>query len=51
MLDSDTQCTVGGRESAKGQRNFFMFKFFLSCHEIWILSHTRNNLIKRAEYK
>ena len=50
MLDSDTQSTVGGRESAKGQINFFTFKF-LSCHEIWILSHTRNNLIKQAEYK
>ena len=30
MLDSDPQCTVGGRESARGQRTFFMFKFFLS---------------------
>ena len=39
MPNTDTQCTVEGREEAKGQRNFFMFKFFLSCHKIWTLFH------------
>ena len=40
MLDSDTQCTVGGRESAKGQRTFFTFKFFLS-RNVDFISHKK----------
>ena len=39
MPNVDIQCTVQGREETKGQRTFFMFKFFLSCHKIWILFH------------
>ena len=31
----------GGREKAKGQR-LFTFKFFLSCHKLWILFHNSN---------
>ena len=34
MHDADTQCTVAGREEAKGQRKFFLLKFFLSCHRM-----------------
>ena len=34
MHNIDIQCTVEGREEAKGQRKFFMFKFFLSYHKI-----------------
>ena len=34
MPNADTQCTVVGKEEAQGQRKFFMFKFFLSCHKI-----------------
>ena len=33
MHNADTQCTVDGREEAKGQRTFFVFlmcKFFLN---------------------
>ena len=34
MHNADTQCTVEGRVEVKGQRKFFMFKCFLSCHKI-----------------
>ena len=34
MHKADTQCSVEGKEEAKGQKRFFMFKFFLSCHKI-----------------
>ena len=34
MRNADIQCTVEGGEEAKGQRKFFMFTFFLSCHKI-----------------
>ena len=34
--NADAQCTLEGREEAKGQRKWFMFKFFLSCLKIWI---------------
>ena len=34
MHNADTQCTVAGREEAKGKRKMFMFKFFLSFHKI-----------------
>ena len=41
--NADTQCTIEGKEEAKGQKkNFFMFKFFLSCHKIWLLFHRVN---------
>ena len=34
MPNAEAQCTVEGREEAKGQRRFFTFKFFLSCHKM-----------------
>ena len=37
--NTDTQCTVGGERRPKGREDFFMFKFFLSCHKIRILFH------------
>ena len=40
MHNADTQCTVEGKEGAKRQRKFFMFKFLLSCHNIWIFLHS-----------
>ena len=40
MHNADIQCTVVGREKAKRKRKSFMFKFFMSCHKIWILFHT-----------
>ena len=45
LVDSWCRYTMnsGGREEAKGQRKVFMFKFFLSCHKIWILFHTIKN--------
>ena len=43
MHYADTQCTVKGREEAKGQKKIFMFKFFFSCHKIWILFHTMHH--------
>ena len=36
MHNADTQCTVEGREEAKGQRKVFMFKFSLICLRIQI---------------
>ena len=45
MHNADTQCTVEGREKAKGQKKVFMFKFFLPCHKIWILFHNFPPLI------
>ena len=30
MHNADTECTVGGREEAKGQRRIVMFKYFSS---------------------
>ena len=33
MHNAYTQCTVEGREEAKGKRKFFMFKFFLPCYK------------------
>lgn len=29
--NTEAQCTLKGRQEAKGQRVSFMFKFFLSC--------------------
>ena len=40
MHNVDSQCTGRGREEAKGQRQMFMPKFFLSCHKILILFHS-----------
>ena len=34
MHNTDTQCTVEGREEAIGQRKLLMVKFFLSCCKI-----------------
>ena len=34
MCNADIQCTVGRGKEAKGQKESFMFKFFLSCHKI-----------------
>ena len=45
MHNSDTQCTVGGKQEAKGQGNFFMCKFFLSCYKIWNFIHNSHVLI------
>ena len=42
MHNAGTQCTVEGREEAKGPRKIFTFKFFLSCHKIWILFHSQH---------
>lgn len=40
--NGDIQCTVEGRGGRRAERIFFMFKFFLSCHEIRILFHMWN---------
>ena len=34
MCHADTQCTVGRGKETKGQKEIFLFKFFLSCHKI-----------------
>ena len=34
MHNADAQCTVQGEGRPKGKEEFFMFKFFLSCHKI-----------------
>ena len=39
MCNAGTQCTMEGREEAKGWRKYFMIKFFFPCHKIWILLH------------
>ena len=39
MYNTDTQCTVCEKRGPKGRQEFFMFKFFLSCHKILILFH------------
>ena len=39
VYNTDTQCTVCGKRGPKGRQEFFMFKFFLSCHKILILFH------------
>lgn len=40
MHNADMQYTVVGRGKAKRKRKYFMFKFFTSCHKIWILFRT-----------
>ena len=39
IYNAHIQCTVGGTEEAKRQRQIFMFKCLLSCHTICILLH------------
>ena len=36
MHNADIQCTVEGKEEAKGHRKFFMFKLSLVCLRIQI---------------
>ena len=48
MRGAGTRCTEEGAEEAKGQRKIFMFKFFLSCHKIWVLFH-RSQLCGNSE--
>ena len=54
MHNADTQCTVGKRGGQRPEKDFLMFKFFLSCHKIWISFHNSNllvsKLIKRCAY-
>ena len=36
--NTDTRCTVRARGRQRAEKNF-LFKFFLSYHKIWMLSH------------
>ena len=50
IYNADTQCTAEGKEKAKGQRNFFMFKS-LFCHKIWIFFHSIQNIKRTNQWK
>lgn len=51
--DANAQCTLEGREEAKGQRKSFMFNFFLSCLKMWggvKISYSLSSFTRTALY-